>query len=298
MDKENRFDHIVGLIYDSAHSEIGLDSVIDAIGVEFEASDASPGTQGTNRQLLRSYVNHAAGVTHGPANAPTDNRLKEYPLLRRLTPHFARSASLRNRVRELEDQQTIRQIEVALLPLGLVWIGSGQKVVSANSRATQSLSAQDGLGIHECRLRAWMSTDTERLTIALSAALRPTDRKGRLLAIRRQGQALPLLASVIPANTPPLPGHANPGPFALVVLQNPDEAAIGLEHMQAIYGFTNAERALAEALLNNQTLEGFADAADVSRNTVRSHLARWFAKTGTSRQAELVRLLKLARPRL
>ena len=189
-------------------------------------------------------------------------------------------------------------MEVALLPLGLVWIGGGQQVVSTHSRATELLSAQDGLGIHEDRLRAWISTDTERLTIALTAAFKPTNRKGRLLAIRRQGQPLPLLASVIPANTPPLTHHANPGRFALVILQIPDEAAIGLEHLQAIYGFTVAERALAEALLNNQTLEGFADAADVSRNTVRSHLARWFAKTGTSRQAELVRLLMLARPRL
>jgi DNA-binding CsgD family transcriptional regulator len=34
----------------------------------------------------------------------------------------------------------------------------------------------------------------------------------------------------------------------------------------------------------------------VSRNTVRTHLAHLFAKTGTSRQAELVRLLMLARP--
>lgn len=298
MDNESRFDHIVGLIYDSAFNALCSDSIIDAISAELEASDASPGPQDAKRQVLRSYINRAAGVTPCLADAQIDNSLEQHPLLRRLTPHFARSAGLRNRVRELEQQQTIRQMEVALLPLGLVWIGAGQQVVSTHSRASELLSAQDGLRIHEDRLRAWISTDTERLTIALTAAFKLTNRKGRLLAIRRQGQPLPLLASVIPANTPPLTHHANPGRFALVILQIPDEAAIGLEHLQAIYGFTIAERALAEALLNNQTLEGFADAADVSRNTVRSHLARWFAKTGTSRQAELVRLLMLARPRL
>lgn len=298
MDIESRFEHILGLIYDSAYSALGQDSIIDAISAELDVPGVSPGLQDPQRLSLRSFVNRATGVTAGTANAPKYNGLEEHPLLQRLTPHFARSANLRNRVQELEQQQVIRQMEIALLPLGLVWIGAGQKVVTANSRAMELLSAQDGLGIHEDQLRAWITTDTERLTIALAAALRPADRKGRLLAIRRQGHTLPLLASVLPANTSALTHHANSGPFALVILQNPGEVGVGLEHLQTIFGFTSAERTLAEALLNNQTLEEFADFAGVSRNTVRSHLARLFVKTGTSRQAELVRLLMLARPYL
>lgn len=43
MDNESRFDHIVGLIYDSAFNALCSDSIIDAISAELEASDASPG---------------------------------------------------------------------------------------------------------------------------------------------------------------------------------------------------------------------------------------------------------------
>ena len=111
---------------------------------------------------------------------------------------------------------------------------------------------------------------------------------------------MPLLASVIPVTAPPAGGQSAGGcddRFALIILQNPDEAAIGLAHLQCVYGFTAAECKLAEALLGNDTLESYAVRAAVSRSTLRSHLAHLFKKTGTCRQSELVRLLLHAQPR-
>ena len=136
------------------------------------------------------------------------------------------------------------------------------------------------------------------LGLALHNALRAEERKGILLALRRRDQPVPLLASVIPVMAPP-DGAVGPGTrFALVILQNPDEAAIGLAHLQWVYGFTAAECKLAEALLANDTLESYGERTAVSRSTLRSHLAHLFKKTGTCRQSELVRLLMLAQPRV
>ena len=207
-----------------------------------------------------------------------------------------RSASMRQRMHKLEEQQAIRQLELDHLPFGLVWIGPDLRVITVNMRADNLLKAADGRGLRDGRLYTWLATDLERLELALHAAMRPVERKSRLLAIRRRAQTLPLLASVIPAVLPPDATPAPCGPLALVILQYPDETSFGLKHLQVVYGFTTAERALAEALLHNETVESFADSTGVSRNTVRSHLARLFTKTGTSRQAELVRLLMLARP--
>lgn len=281
VNKEERFDRIVGLIYDTAHGTNDAhdaneahrpDAVIEAIRVELGA----------------------LGESHGDADG----------LMRRLSPHLAGSGRLRSRIQQLEVRQSIQQVELAHLPFGLVWVGAGLQVVTQNARAAALLHIGSGICVRDNRLTAWVATDMERLDLALHNALRPQERKGILLALRRRDQAVPLLASVIPVMAPP-DGAGSPGSsggaderFALVILQNAGEAAIGLAHLQLVYGFTASERKLAEALLNNDTLDSYAERTAISRSTLRSHLAHLFKKTGTCRQSELVRLLMLAQPRV
>ncbi len=64
-----------------------------------------------------------------------------------------------------------------------------------------------------------------------------------------------------------------------------------IETLQAIFGLTKAEARLAIELACGQTLEDIADEHGVSISTARVQLKSIFAKTGTSRQAELVALL-------
>ena len=45
------------------------------------------------------------------------------------------------------------------------------------------------------------------------------------------------------------------------------------------------------AMLDGKTVETLADELCISRNTARTHLQRLFAKTGTTRQADLIRTL-------
>jgi DNA-binding CsgD family transcriptional regulator len=56
-------------------------------------------------------------------------------------------------------------------------------------------------------------------------------------------------------------------------------------------GLTRAEAAVAAEILEADGLQAVADRLGVSLATVRTHLAHVFDKTGTRRQAELVRLL-------
>ncbi len=283
MNKEDRFDRIVGLIYDTvndtAHDSGRADAVMEAIRAELGEPDAP----------------------QGDAHKEADS------LMRRLTPHIERSGSLRGRIQQLEARQTIQRIELAHLPFGLVWVGAGLQVVTQNTRAGALLHEGSGICVRDNRLTAWVATDRERIDLALHNALRAEERKGILLALRRRDQLVPLLASVIPVMAPPdgAAGFGGPGQpgetgdrFALVILQNPDEAAIGLAHLQLVYGFTASECKLAEALLNNDTLDSYGARTTLSRSTLRSHLAHLFKKTGTNRQSKLVRLLMLAQPRV
>lgn len=313
MDDEGRFDALVGLIYDTAYSGLGTLSLVDAISSELNALGTPMGTNETvQKQLLMEFLDQLSDVPTEQASAfdvlRTDSALLDLEefargssgerLLRRLSPHLARSQALRRRLQHLQSQKTIRELELAWLPFGMVWVDAKLRILSTNARAERLLQGGGGgLVMESQRLRASVATDNDRIDHALHAALDPAQRQSRLMALRRPGHTLPLLLSIIPAPEAPGLEGAPTGPVALVIIQSPEEASINLEHLQAIYGFTATERKLAEALLNNETLETYAEAANVTRHTARTHLAHLFTKTGTSRQAELVRLLMLANPR-
>ncbi len=314
MNKDARFDHIVGLIYESAHSAQGPDSIIDAISCEIDTISGVSVGSNSKREWVRDVVFRAVspdlGAAHFdrgpssslhdamkvPSQASSGHDGEAARLLHRLTTHLQRSVGMRQRMRNLEEQQAIGAVDLRAVPFGLAWVGHDLKVVKVNARGDDILKMQDGLALRNGRLWTRVAADLERLESALQMAMRADDPKARLLAIRRRTDTLPLLATVIPAfmalNNPPLPM----GPQALVILQNHERNSFDLDHLQLVYGFTAAERALGEALLRNETVDSFALHAGVSRSTVRTHLAKLFAKTGTSRQAELVRLLMLARP--
>lgn len=61
--------------------------------------------------------------------------------------------------------------------------------------------------------------------------------------------------------------------------------------LRDLFGPTAAEAEVAVEVGRGQGLQSVVDRLSIAGTTVRSHLARIFDKTGTSRQAELVRLL-------
>jgi DNA-binding CsgD family transcriptional regulator len=69
-------------------------------------------------------------------------------------------------------------------------------------------------------------------------------------------------------------------------------------YVQQAFGLTPAETRVAMAMLDGKSLERLADELCITRNTARTHLQRLFAKTGTSRQADLIRTLLGAHPPL
>jgi DNA-binding CsgD family transcriptional regulator len=69
--------------------------------------------------------------------------------------------------------------------------------------------------------------------------------------------------------------------------KEPDAAMLG-----ALLELSPAESRLTAALVGGKTIQQFAREAGVSIATSRTLLSRAFSKTGTSRQAELVRLAR------
>jgi DNA-binding CsgD family transcriptional regulator len=221
----------------------------------------------------------------------------EYAFLRSLSPHLIRSATLRARMQTLERQQSASESVVAHLPYGTLWINAAGRIVSLNPQATAILAAGDGLSVRNDKLAVSEPADAERLQYALRMATAMAPRQGQWFAIARRKQSTPLLVSVIPATIPAALDPLCGGPFALLILQDMARQRVSRSaQLQVIYRLTPAETRLAEALLENDTIESYALKNDISRNTVRTHLASLFAKTGAKRQAELIRTLLASQP--
>jgi DNA-binding CsgD family transcriptional regulator len=82
-----------------------------------------------------------------------------------------------------------------------------------------------------------------------------------------------------------------PDPAVLLFIVDPaNRAGIPLSWMMDGYGLTGAEARVALAASSGLTILEAANRLGVSQNTIKTHLRRIFAKTGTSRQSELTRL--------
>jgi DNA-binding CsgD family transcriptional regulator len=79
---------------------------------------------------------------------------------------------------------------------------------------------------------------------------------------------------------------------AMLLICDPDRPAqIPAAWMMDAYGLTLAEAGVALAVASAATISATARRLKISVNTVKTHLRRVYEKTGTSRQAELVRLM-------
>ena len=115
---------------------------------------------------------------------------------------------------------------------------------------------------------------------------------GGMVAVPRPG-GLPVSVVVLPYRTP---AHAETvieqGSRAIVLLYDPGRPHKDPpEILRELYRLSDAEARVCWRLASGEALEEIAAAEGSSRETVRSQLKRIFAKTGTNRQSELVRLI-------
>lgn len=77
-----------------------------------------------------------------------------------------------------------------------------------------------------------------------------------------------------------------------LILGSEDMRRLGLRLISDVAGLTSAESAVAELLTQGQRLKDIADTLSISLTTVNFHLRNIFQKTATSRQADLMLLLR------
>jgi DNA-binding CsgD family transcriptional regulator len=81
-------------------------------------------------------------------------------------------------------------------------------------------------------------------------------------------------------------------PIATLYIGDPDRSyRFDSAHLCRLYGLSRAEGRVAALIASGYRLEEISDALGIAYETVRKHIKQIFSKTGTSRQAELVRVI-------
>jgi DNA-binding CsgD family transcriptional regulator len=176
------------------------------------------------------------------------------------------------------------------LDIGVILLSSKGEVVTMNRAAARLLEATGGLRATQEGLCAERPDESDRLRLLIEKATTATtvESTSAIAVSRRDHPPLQLLISPVTGfdldEKHPVRAIVFAGDSARSVAPNGNV-------LRLLFGLTPAECRLATLLADGYSPPEIAEMHGVSRNTLKSQLASIYGKTGTSRQAQLVRLL-------
>jgi DNA-binding CsgD family transcriptional regulator/PAS domain-containing protein len=205
---------------------------------------------------------------------------EEEALITRLAPHLRRMIQLRDQLEEAGHGARLAEDALDQLSFGVLRCEADGRIRFANAAARSMLAAQDGLRagpLLECALRGATASLHERLR----AVVRGRVPEHALLVERPSGLGAYRVVVV------PLGAASNQ---ALVVVHDPAQREPTLaQRAAALFGLSAAEADLTAGLIDGATLQEIADRRGVRISTVRSQFQSVLAKTGATRQTDLIR---------
>jgi len=223
----------------------------------------------------------------------------EIELFAILIPHLQRGLQmLRMHLAALGGPRTSSVEMLNRFPQAVILADALARVIFANRAAERVLGAGGALSLENDGLRAETLGETRLLRQAIANCAGPRselDGTGRRLRLSR-GHRTPLTVLVVPHRSG-IHWVDALRPTAILFMTDPEQAAeVRSEWLREDFGLTAAEAGFTREILKADGLRAAADRLGISLTTARTHLARVFDKTGTRRQAELVRLILQSQP--
>lgn len=214
-----------------------------------------------------------------------------------LSPHLRRAVQMHLKMGSLAAQNAAMHEALDRIAGGVVFVSADASVLQMNRAAEEMVRQNDGLSVRRGRLTAAHAQETAELrdliTQAADAASGVLARPGGEIALSRPSLRRALAVIVCPFRSgTDGSGPAAARPCACVFVTDPErEVEVPVETVVRLYGVTQAEARIALGLAGGRRLEDLADQFGITLQTARSQLKQIYAKTGTHRQAELVRLM-------
>lgn len=220
----------------------------------------------------------------------------EGQVLEALIPLLARVLPLYLVIGDSERRRLVAEHVLETSGVGVILVDAERQVISINRVAETIVQSGGVLTIRDGRLAVLRATEHKALArfireMAEAQTQHRVSGRHTALALLRDADAVPVTVMVQPG--PPFgPVSAPLRRTATVILRDPARR-IGLVSADLVhlFGLTPAEARLACLLGDGADLEECALQLGVTRNTARTQLRAIFAKTGTNRQGDLVRLL-------
>jgi DNA-binding CsgD family transcriptional regulator len=206
-----------------------------------------------------------------------------------IQPHLRRAIEFLRQ--EHTSQARVDAAECALTgPTTSIFLTQQQtrRVIHMNKAASRMSTSGHGLFLDsEERLTASDPSVTQRLRKLIAASDRTTEHVMRLS--RRDGHPdLHLLVGPAQDNQ----AMFQTSPTVTVFVTDPAYTPpLSFSRLRSLHGLTAAEARVAAALAQGESIHKTAQHLGTAEATARHHLKQVFAKTGTHRQAELVRLI-------
>jgi DNA-binding CsgD family transcriptional regulator len=207
------------------------------------------------------------------------------PALNAMRAHLARALSLTSQFHLAREQAMIS---------GLSTIGAAAALVDNQGRLRSFNAAFERLAgtllfEGKTRLRIGNARSDALLTDALS---QPGSRAAasRSIVLRPAEGGAPAVLHVIPQRLDAREVFSSSG-FLLLLATRDNNMAPRADLLRLLFDLTPAEARLSLALVHGHDLAGAAASMRITYATARTHLKAVFAKTGVTRQAELVRLV-------
>ncbi|MGD0913909.1 MAG: helix-turn-helix transcriptional regulator [Terracidiphilus sp.] len=211
-----------------------------------------------------------------------------------LKPHLQCALSLHYQFGTLQAQSLGWRTALDAFDHAVFGLDAAGMVVLLNRHADAIASAPDGIKVVQGRLRAAdPGCDRQMQKLIAGAVAAGTGRElssGGSVHLQRRSENPPLRVTATPFRAPLVLG--SPPIAALVFISDPERAPLSRSAvLRALYGLTAAEGRVADILLQGLEIPEAANRLGITLETGRLYVKRILAKTGASRQAELVRLM-------
>lgn len=219
----------------------------------------------------------------------------ERELLAQLTPHLQQALQVYARLNHMASERDIYAGAVDQLSVATIILDEKGRVLNTNTMAATLLKASDGLGLRGQQLRIEDRNIDRQLQAGLAGVIQAqqageTSVVKALRVPRAPGRsALGLVIRPVPVAEW---GEGQSGPCAAVFISDPDQRdSASQQTLGELFGLSPAEANVAILLARGLSLAEVSQAQNISPHTARAQLKSIFAKTGVSRQAELVRMI-------
>lgn len=254
---------------------------------------------GVTIELLRT-AHRSAGTSLTRKEGQAAYSAADFTLLRLLAPHMIRAVTISDMLELRTLKSEMLEATLDALAAGVFLTARDGGIVYMNAAAERQLKTGNALRVVNNRLRAADPSARAALAKAIEvAAACETDAGsgGRALAIPDSGGA-GYVATLLPLDRGRRQGIAAPFAASVAVFtQDPAEVPVMPgEAFAKLYRLTGGELRVLLVLARGVGAKEAADMLGISEPTVRTHLQKMFSKTGTSRHADLLRLLQSSAP--